>query len=359
VSPPAAGPALLAARNLSIGWRARIEAPLSTAIELDLEAGELAALVGPNGSGKSTLLRTLVGLQAPLRGEAYLCGEEVGRLTVEGRSTRVACVFTDRFDAGYFSVFDIVAFGRYPYTDARNRLGPHDLAAVEGAIAAVGLSKLARRRFAELSDGERQKALVARAIAQDCPVLVLDEPTAFLDAPARVEIFHVARGLARASGKAVVLSTHDIDHALRYADKLWLMDGQHRFAAGVPEDLATSGAIGRAFDVEGFRFDARTGAFRSVEELKPERVEILGPEGASRAWTLRLAERLGLSAHGSAQGEPAPPLASIEIEEGPGGPLFTVRPSGGEAEARVAASYAELAGMLAGLAAASGAGRRD
>jgi len=344
--------ALLSASGLAIGWPGRVERLLSAGIALELRAGEFAALVGPNGSGKSTLLRTLVGLQPPLRGEISLCGKDVRRQTVEDRSKRAACVFTDRFDSGYFTVFDIVAFGRYPYTDARNSLGDHDLAAVRGAIAAVGLASLAARRFSELSDGERQKALIARAIAQDCPVLVLDEPTAFLDAPARVEIFHIARDLARSSGKAVVLSTHDIDHALRYADSLWLMDREHRFALGAPEDLATSGAIGRAFDGAGFRFDARSGAFRSVEAGVPWAVELAGPDGAPREWAGRLAERLGLVASGRGRGLET--IATITVAESGDGAAFTLLAAGSAAPPAVASSYGELARLLSELIAGRG-----
>ena len=347
-----AAASVLSARGLSIGWRERVDHVLASGIDLELKAGDLAVLVGPNGSGKSTLLRTLVGLMSPLKGEVELCGADVRRLTVAGRATRAACVFTDRYDSGYFTVFDVVAFGRYPYTDARNRLRPRDLEAVREAIASVGLTALSERRFAELSDGERQKTLIARAIAQDCPLLVLDEPTAFLDAPARVEIFHLAQSLARSSRVAVVLSTHDIDHALRYADRLWLMDREHRFSAGAPEDLALSGAIGRAFDGEGFRFDAASGTFRSAEAGRPLAVAIAGAHGVSRAWAERLVERLGLGLADEAAGAyGAQPVARITIEESEGGPLFSLKIEGQEgrsmnANERVAASYDELARML-------------
>jgi iron complex transport system ATP-binding protein len=350
---------VLAARGLAIGWGGRYERVLASGIDLELGEGELAVLVGPNGAGKSTLLRTLVGMQAPLRGSVSLCGEEAARLTVEERSRRAASVFTDRYDPGYFTVFDIVAFGRYPYTDARGRLEPRDLAAVRGAIAAVGLGALAGRGFAELSDGERQKALIARAIAQDCPLLVLDEPTAFLDAPARVEVFHIARDLARASRKTVVLSTHDIDHALRYADRLWLMDKEHRFSSGAPEDLAMSGGIGRAFDGEGFRFDLSSGSFKSAREGSPLAVEIVGREGASLAWTERLVERLGLvpiRQSGTREaGSGEAPIARIAIEDSESGPLFAIRPSAfvapesGGARDLEATSYDELASILSGI----------
>jgi iron complex transport system ATP-binding protein len=350
----------LLAKGLAIGWGGRYERLLASAIDLEVAEGELAVLVGPNGSGKSTLLRTLVGLQDALRGSVALCGSELARLSVEERSQRAASVFTDRYDSGYFTVFDIVAFGRYPYTDARGRLEERDVAAVRGAIAAVGLDALAARIFAELSDGERQKALIARAIAQDCPLLVLDEPTAFLDAPARVEVFHIAQSLAHRSRKAVVLSTHDIDHALRYADRLWLMDKEHRFRSGTPEDLVMSGGIGRAFDGEGFRFDPKSGAFRSARADLPLAVEIVGEEGASRTWTERLLERLGLvsatSKEESGEDSDITIIARVRIEESESGPLFSVlrqtpgAAAGDKGRALEAASFGELATILKELA---------
>jgi ABC-type cobalamin/Fe3+-siderophores transport systems, ATPase components len=336
---------VLWAHGLAIGWSRKVETVLASGIELELRSGELAVLIGPNGSGKSTLLRSLVGLQSPLAGEVELCGTHLRGLGPEERATLAACVFTDRFDSGYFTLFDIVAFGRYPYTGAHNKLSRADENAVRDAIEAVGLGALSHRRLSELSDGERQKALIARAVAQDCPLLVMDEPTAFLDAPARVEVFHLARGLARSSGKALVVSTHDVDHALRYADKLWLMDRSHRFSAGAPEDLVLSGQIGRAFDGEGFRFDSASGAFRSTEAGSPASVAVTGPAGPSRAWAERLVERLGFVPVGMDEAERA--SARIAIEEAPGGPLFAIWPKTGEKIE--ATSYAELAQALRGL----------
>lgn len=343
MSRPASTVFALRARGLSIGWMGRTEEVLASGIELELRQGEVGVLVGPNGSGKSTLLRTLMGSLPPLAGEALLCGTDVRRLTIEERARRAASVFTDRYDSGYFSVMDIVAFGRYPYTDARGRLSAHDREAVREAIAAVGLEGLSSRLFAELSDGERQKALIARAVAQDCPLLVLDEPTAFLDAPARVEVFHLARSLAREKDKAIVLSTHDIDHALRFADRLWLMDGSHRFLEGAPEDLATGGHIGRAFDGAAFRFSLASGSFTSISQTAPLAVAIDGAPGISRTWTERLIERLGLVAVQA--GKSVDAIATVAIEESPGGALFAIEPTPGGKKIE-AASYDELAEAL-------------
>ena len=283
----------LSARGLSIGWgRGGRSHALSSGLDIELPLGELAALVGPNGSGKSTLLRTLVGTQAPLSGRVELGGDPVESLPVEERARRAAWVFTGRFDAGWFSVFDMVAFGRYPFTDARNRLSEKDRMSVATAIESVGLQDMRSRRFNELSDGERQKTLIARAVAQDCPLLVLDEPTAFLDAGARIEIFHLARRLAHDEGKAVVLSTHDLDLALRYADSLWLLDRASAFRSGSPERLAMEGSIGAAFDGPSLKFEPLSGVFTAAdrERCPSARVEGAEPEAA---WTARLVERLG------------------------------------------------------------------
>jgi iron complex transport system ATP-binding protein len=254
---------ILEASGLSIGWgRGAHRHALSGGIELSASLGRLIALVGPNGSGKSTLLRTLAGFQAPLAGTLKLGGDSLGALDAETRARRVACVFNERLETGYFSVADIVAFGRYPYTDARNRLSEGDERHVLEALSAVGMEGFSRQAYAELSDGEKQKVNVARAIAQDAPVLVLDEPTAFLDAPSRIEIFHLAATLAHEAGKCVILSTHELDLALKSADDMWIFDREHRFSAGTPYEIAHSGAIGRAFASPNLSFDPALGVFR-------------------------------------------------------------------------------------------------
>jgi len=291
---PLADAPILEATALSAGWRhGGSETRLLQNVNLTLRPGRFVALVGPNGAGKSTLLRTLVGMQAPLAGAIRLRGVPVASLSVEDRARLAACVFTDRFDSGWFTVFDIVSFGRYPYTDARNRLSERDRETVSEAIRETGLRGFESRRFAELSDGEKQKALTARAVAQDAPLLVLDEPTAFLDAPARIEVFHLAGRLARSRGKAVIVSTHDVDLALRHADELWVLDRDHAFVSGAPESMALSGALGRAFDGPVVRFDPASGAFRAPGEPVPFAVGISGEDPVALGWTIRLAERLG------------------------------------------------------------------
>lgn len=254
---------LLKAEKLSIGWGGKKSGfVLAHDINLSVAPQTLVCLVGPNGSGKSTLLRTLTGLQARMAGRLWLDGRELAEWSAEERARKAACVSSEKMESGYFTVFDIVAFGRYPYTDSRNTLSPEDRAHVDKAIASVGMADFSRRRFSDLSDGEKQKVQIARAIAQDTPLLVLDEPTAFLDAPSRIEVFHLAGSLAHESGKAVIVCTHEVDLALRCADAVWVMDRAHRFSSGSPALVAFSGAIGRAFDTGEVRYDISAGAFK-------------------------------------------------------------------------------------------------
>jgi iron complex transport system ATP-binding protein len=293
---------LLETTKLSVGYKSQGRradnrgSPRQVLSDLDLEVvpGRFVALLGPNGSGKSTLLRTIVGMQPSLSGSVTLGGHPLAKLDVAQRALRVAVVLTERFDPGWFTVSEIVAFGRYPYTDFRNDLGEEDRRVIAASLEAVGLADFAARRFSELSDGERQKAMIARALAQKAPLIVLDEPTAFLDAPARIEIFNLAKALARA-GQGILLSTHEVDLALREADSVWLIDRAGGLRVGLPEDLALSGAIGAAFDSPRLAFDPSTGTFRAPEERLPFALGISGEDPTSLAWTIRLAERLGLS----------------------------------------------------------------
>ncbi|WP_051342951.1 ABC transporter ATP-binding protein [Pseudonocardia spinosispora] len=246
-------------RHLDVGYRKT--GAVLTGLDARARRGELTILIGSNGAGKSTLLRTLAGLQPALGGTITLDGADLLAGPVSARARRLAVVLTDRVEVGLLAGRELVALGRYPYTGAAGTLREADHAAVDEALRSVKAEHLAGRRMHELSDGERQRLLIARALAQEPSVLLLDEPSAWLDVSARVALLGLLRRLARTQNRAVVLSTHDLELALRLADHVWLIGAGRRFVTGSPPDLIGSGAIGEAFDTDDLAFDPATATF--------------------------------------------------------------------------------------------------
>jgi iron complex transport system ATP-binding protein len=240
----------LKAEGLVIGHSAHRR--LSGALDLHVRPGALICLLGPNGSGKSTLLRTLLGLTPPLEGHVLVGGQPLETFDVRGLARRLAAVLTDREVPYMMMTRELVSLGRIPHTDWMHRFSEADLRAVEWAMQAAGVDQFAERLVTDLSDGERQRVFVARALAQEPLLLLLDEPTAYLDLPRRVELMQLLAHLAHECGQSLVVSTHDLDLALRHADTIWLMDGHGGFFQGSPDELAAQGALRRAF---GTAFD--------------------------------------------------------------------------------------------------------
>jgi iron complex transport system ATP-binding protein len=284
---------ILETRDLTIGYRLPRRTSQAVAAHLDvtLAPGELVCLIGPNGAGKSTLLRTLAGMQTPLNGHVLVIGEDVHRLDAHERAKRVGVVLTERIEVDNLSAYALVALGRFPYTDWLGKLTAQDEAVIQQALEAVGGIEFASRKVSELSDGERQKMLIARALAQEPALMILDEPTAFLDLPRRAEMMQMLRTLAHDSGRAILLSTHDLDLALRTADCIWLLPLGGALQAGAPEDLVLNGQFEAAFRSEGVHFDATTGAFR-VHGHSSRSIRVIG-EGIAALWTRRALERAG------------------------------------------------------------------
>lgn len=284
---------VISTTNLSVGYHVPRKPAIAVVehITVDLLAGELVCLIGPNGAGKSTLMRTLAGMQVPLAGSVSLMGDDISSLKPRELARRLSIVLTERVDVGVLSAYTLVALGRYPYTGWMGELRPEDELVVQQAITAVGAAELADRNVGELSDGERQKIMIARALAQEPAVMLLDEPTAYLDLPRRAELMTMLRRLARETGRAILLSTHDLDLALRNADRIWLLPKGGNLHVGAPEDLVLSGAFEAAFKGEGVQFDAYTGSFRSDNQAAGM-VDLQG-EGLPALWTLRALEREG------------------------------------------------------------------
>ena len=283
---------ILQTRDLCIGYapKRRLRVEVAADIGVELLKGELVCLLGPNGAGKSTLMRTLAGLQKPLAGEVNLEGRDLHGLTESERARLLGLVLTERVDVGNLVGLCTRGAGSLSvHWLGRSSCSAKTKRWCAGLLTRWGLGNLAARSVGELSDGERQKVMIARALAQEPAVLLLDEPTAFLDLPRRVEIVQLLRRLAGDSNRSVLLSTHDLDLALRCADRLWLLPLDGPLQTGAPEDLVLSGAFQRTFaDVE---FDPAIGSFQLAQESEGA-VGLVG-EGLHALWTARALERAG------------------------------------------------------------------
>lgn len=253
---------IVSAADLTIGYRGgKI---VHEHLSFHLYPGELTCLLGANGTGKSTLLRTLSASQPPLAGELLLQGKPLSAYSEKERSRRIGMVLTDKTQAGGLTVYELVALGRQPHTGFFGRLHHRDHALIAEALEAVGISHKAKSYTAELSDGERQKAMIAKALVQECPLILLDEPTAFLDVVSRIEIMDLLHRLAADQHKAVLLSTHNIEQALVLADKLWLLSRENGLQCGVTEDLILNHRMDALFGRPEIQFDYAHGVYYPI-----------------------------------------------------------------------------------------------
>lgn len=252
--------------NLATGYRNR-QGNVTVGHDLcgSLDRGSFTCLLGVNGAGKSTLLRTLSGFLRPLGGDIRICGKSLRDMSSSSLPRMLSVVLTHRITVANMTVTDLVALGRAPYTGFWGSLSQADRDATRRAIELVDASELAGRKVATLSDGERQKVMIAKALAQDTPLIFLDEATAFLDYPGKIEIMQLLRRLAHSEGKTVFMSTHDLPLALQTADNLWLLDRSRGLTTGPPPALIATGEIGRYFDRGDITFKPETISFHIPE----------------------------------------------------------------------------------------------
>ncbi len=229
-------------------------------VSLVVEEGEVLGIVGPNGSGKSTLLRTISAVLKPTRGVVYVNGRDVHRLKPSELAKVLAITSTERQDVGFLTGFEVVGLGRYPYTDVFGRMRREDVDVVMEALRLVNAEYLANKPFSEMSDGEKQKIMIARALAQQPKVLLLDEPTSFLDAKHRIEIPMIIRRIANEKGVAIVLTTHDIELAVRVCDRIAMIKDGKLVAEMYAEDL-DSDLLRELYGIEAAEFDPYLGTF--------------------------------------------------------------------------------------------------
>lgn len=282
-------------RELAIGYQDnRVINRLFENLNLTLRPGVLTCFMGPNGIGKSTLIRTLAGLQKPLSGTVdYVVKDSSPAISNSSLSLakNVSVVLTDRISTANMNVYELVSFGRYPYLGWGTVLSDDDKQIIQRSIEYVQIQHLSHTRILELSDGQLQMVMIARALAQDTPIVLLDEPTAHLDLNNRVEIMNLLRKLARTMNKAILVATHELDLALQTADNIWLAGFDRTIVAGIPEDLVLNGTFDKIFQLKGF--DLKTGKIHH-EAHRKQTVHVEG-SGHSYLWTRNALERCGFS----------------------------------------------------------------
>lgn len=251
-------------QELSIGYRTKGNTKVvASQLSAHILRGELTCLLGQNGIGKSTLLRTLSAFQPSLGGEIMVEDRILSSYTDKELSRHIGVVLTEKPDLRNMTARELVELGRSPYTGFWGSLTAADDNMVDEALRLVAIEELAPRLVHTLSDGERQKVMIAKALAQQTPVIFLDEPTAFLDFPSKVETMQLLGRLAHEQQKTIFLSTHDVELALQLADRIWLME-RNRMTIGTPRQLADDGTLSRYFERVGTVFDAQTLTIRVV-----------------------------------------------------------------------------------------------
>lgn len=263
-------------KDLSIGYTSKKNTKVvANGINTTIFSGELTCLLGANGIGKSTLLRTLTVFLPKLSGEIVIQDKNIEEYPEKELATLVSVVLTEKFDIKNMTARELIGLGRSPYTGFWGTLGKEDNRIIDHAISLVKIENLSQRMVHTLSDGERQKVMIAKALAQETPIILLDEPTAFLDFPSKVEIMQLLHQLSRKTDKTIFLSTHDLELALQIADKIWLMDKGNGIRTGTPEDLSLNGSLSNFFARKGIIFDQDTGLFR-VENDFDRQIQLIG-----------------------------------------------------------------------------------
>ncbi len=238
---------ILKTYSLSIGYENKT---VVSDINVTLNEGDIIALVGPNGAGKSTLFKTFSTHIRPVGGKIELFGKDLMTYSPKERAKLLGIVLTERPDDMFLKVFDVVAAGRYPYTGMFGKLTEKDENEIKVSLELVGIKHLIDRVFNTLSDGEKQKVMIAKAIAQNTPVIMLDEPTAFLDYPSKIELFSLLKKLAKEQKKAILFSSHDLELLFRYTDNLWIIAKNKPFAAGQSSVLLKNDVIKNYFELK-------------------------------------------------------------------------------------------------------------
>lgn len=284
---------ILSLGSLRIGYAdGKNEKLLLPPLTASAKRGEMIAVIGKNGIGKSTLLRTLAGLQTSLGGDITYSGKSIKEYSRTELARTIGYISTEIVKVSNMRVYDLVALGRFPFTNWFGKIDTHNHEIITDAIEKTGMAALSWRFISELSDGERQKAMIARILAQDTGILVMDEPTAFLDIGSKFEILHLMHLLSQNSGKTIIFSTHDLNVAMSQADKIWLIV-DNQLLEGAPEDLMLQGAFDHLFDSSAFQYNPEHGTYSFVTADRGE-INVSG-EGIMLHYTKKAINRAGFS----------------------------------------------------------------
>ena len=300
--------------NLNTGYKVKGGVKIiAKGLNASLNSGEMTCLLGPNGAGKSTLLRTLAAFQPALDGDVTVMGQNIKKYSNKDLAQLMSVVLTDNSDIKNITADEVVAMGRSPYTGFWGKLKEKDKLIVKKSLGWVGIEKLAPRKMQTLSDGERQKVMIAKAIAQETPIILLDEPTAYLDYPSKISMMLLLHRLAKALKKTIFMSTHDLEHALQVADQVWLLDHEKGLTTGMPEDLSIDGSIEKYFAKENMLFDRESCTFAIEHETARDIIM----EGKKDSLEYRLCTkalmRNGMKPIASAEGTKASTDVSIKV----------------------------------------------
>lgn len=280
-------------KNLVVGYQSsRQKVPVMSFPSIKVSKGDFIAIAGVNGIGKSTLIKTLLQLIPKISGEILIKSKPVSSYSRTKLASLISYVSTEAIHSQQLTVRDLVTFGRYPYTNWFGKIEAEDMTIVEDAIEMLELRHLSSKFIDEISDGERQRAMIARALAQQTDIVVLDEPTAFLDLPHKHEIINLLAKLSRNQGKTILFTTHDLSIAIKEADKLWLLSHEG-FNQGSPEDLILNGIISQSFNTPTVTFDNRKGDFTVNKKYIPY-FNISGKMTAA-IWTRNAIEKDGFT----------------------------------------------------------------
>jgi iron complex transport system ATP-binding protein len=252
---------ILSASSLSIGYVTKKEKiVIASNLNLNLKAGKLVSLVGANGIGKSTLLRTLCGIQKPLSGTVSLNEKDIESFEPLTLAKNLSLVLTEKLPPSNLTVFELIALGRQPYTNWLGKLSDKDIEKVNQAMQLTQIENLKDKKHFEISDGQLQKVLIARALAQDTPLIILDEPTTHLDLVHKVSVFKLLKKLSQETNKCILFSTHDIDLSIQLSDEMIVMT-ENNVVQDQPCNLISKGVFNSLFKDENIDFDATKGVF--------------------------------------------------------------------------------------------------